>query len=70
VGPELARLRIPIALVHFASDLVIRPHAQRCIDAVCHNAEILRLPGQHFALENRPLECAEAIGDRVARLFE
>lgn len=70
VGPDLLALRIPIALVHFEDDLVVRRPAQQYLESVCHNARIMRLPGLHFALETRPLECAEAIAACIAPLFE
>ena len=70
VSTDLSQLRIPIALVQFDGDLVIRGPARRYLESVCHNARIMRLPGPHFALETRPLECAEAIAACIAPLFE
>jgi hypothetical protein len=49
---------------------VIRPADRRHLESVCHNAEIVRLPGPHFALETRPIECAQEIARRVAPIME
>jgi pimeloyl-ACP methyl ester carboxylesterase len=68
-GPDLAALRIPVTLLQFEADLVVRKPARRHLESVCHNARIMRLPGPHFALETRPLECARAIADGIAPLF-
>jgi pimeloyl-ACP methyl ester carboxylesterase len=65
----LDALRVPIVVVQFEGDLVIGPQARDHLEAVCHNAQVLRLPGPHFAIEVRPRECAEAIGTRIRELF-
>jgi hypothetical protein len=62
-------LRIPIVLVQFQGDEVIRRSARDHLESVCHNAHVLKLPGPHFALESRPQDCAEAIGRRIRELF-
>ena len=69
VTTSLAGLRIPVVLVQFQGDEVIRRTARDHLEAVCHNAHVLRMPGPHFALESRPLECAEAIGHRIREIF-
>jgi pimeloyl-ACP methyl ester carboxylesterase len=61
VGESLGALRIPVALVQFDADVVIGKPARDHLEAVCHNAHVLRLPGPHFALETRPVQCAQAI---------
>ena len=68
-GPALRSLRIPVLLVQFDDDLVIGRPARDHLEAVCHNAHVLRLPGPHFAIETRPLECAQAIEDKLASLL-
>jgi pimeloyl-ACP methyl ester carboxylesterase len=68
VGALLGSLRIPTVVVQFDDDRVIGPAARAHLEAVCHNAQVLRLPGPHFALETRPLQCAEAIGRRIRTL--
>jgi pimeloyl-ACP methyl ester carboxylesterase len=65
IGAELSGLRIPVMVVQFDGDLVIGPAARAHLEAVCHNADVLHLPGPHFAIETRPRECAEAIGARI-----
>jgi pimeloyl-ACP methyl ester carboxylesterase len=65
----LQTLRVPILVVQFEGDLVIGPHARDHLESVCHNAQVLRLPGPHFAIEVRPQECAAAIGARIRELF-
>jgi pimeloyl-ACP methyl ester carboxylesterase len=70
MGPALGALRIPVVVVHFDGDRVIGAAARAHLEAVCHNAHVLRLPGPHFALETRPKECAEAIGARIGELVD
>jgi pimeloyl-ACP methyl ester carboxylesterase len=69
VSHELAGLRIPIVLMQFDGDQVVGTRARRELESVCRNAEVVRFPGPHYALEIRPLECAEAIGRRIRTLF-
>jgi len=69
VTPSLAGLRVPVVLVQFQGDEVIRRPARDHLEAVCHNAQVLRVPGPHFALESRPQVCAEAIGRRIRESF-
>ena len=68
VGPALATLRVPVIVVHFDADDVVRPASQAHLESVCHNADVLRLPGPHFAIETKPRECAQAIGERIRAL--
>jgi pimeloyl-ACP methyl ester carboxylesterase len=63
--PELRALTIPILLVQFEEDLVVGPRARGELEEVCHNAQVVRFPGPHFAIETMPRECAEAIGPRL-----
>jgi pimeloyl-ACP methyl ester carboxylesterase len=65
----LRTLCVPILVVQFEGDQVIGAGARDHLEAVCHNAQVLRLPGPHFAIEVRPQECAEAIGGRIRELF-
>jgi pimeloyl-ACP methyl ester carboxylesterase len=69
VGGALRSLRIPVVLMHFDADLLIGPLARAHLESVCHNAHVLRLPGPHFALETRPVECAQALDARLKLLF-
>jgi pimeloyl-ACP methyl ester carboxylesterase len=69
VSRELAGLRIPIVLLQFDGDQVVGMRARRELESVCRNAEVVRIPGPHYALEIRPRECAEAIGQRIRTLF-
>ena len=69
VSAELASLRVPLVVVHFEGDHVIGRAARDHLESVCHNAHVLRLPGPHFAIETRPRECAEAIGERLRAIF-
>jgi hypothetical protein len=57
-----------VLLVQFDGDRVIGAAARAHLESVCHNAQVLRLPGPHFAIETRPRECAEAIGHRIRML--
>lgn len=68
VGPLLAGLRVPLIIVQFDEDQVVRPASQAHLEAVCHNAQVLRLPGPHFAIETKPRECAQAIGEKIRAL--
>ena len=65
----LRSLRVPTLLVQFEGDQVIGARARDHLEAVCHNAQVLRLPGPHFAIEVRPRECAAAISSRIEALF-
>ena len=67
-GPVLAALRVPIIVVQFEADQVVGAPAQAHLESVCHNAQVLRLPGPHFAIETRPRECAQAIGEAIGAL--
>jgi len=69
VTGELQGLRIPIVLLQFDGDQVVGTSARRELESVCRNAEIVRFPGPHYALEIRPRECADAIGLRIRTLF-
>jgi alpha/beta hydrolase family protein len=68
VGPDLAALQVPLIVVQFEGDQVIGSAAQAHLESVCHNAEVLRLPGPHFAIETKPRECAQAIGEKIRAL--
>lgn len=68
VGPVLRQLKVPVIVVQFEGDQVVGPVSQAHLESVCHNAEILRLPGPHFAIETKPRECAQAIGERIRAL--
>jgi hypothetical protein len=68
IGPALGALAVPVILVQFDGDRVIGAGARAHLEGVCHNAQVLRLPGPHFAIETRPRECAAAIGARIRQL--
>ena len=68
VGPQLAKLEVPIVVVQFEGDEVVGAAARDHLESVCHNAQVVRLPGPHFAIETRPRECARAIGERIRAL--
>jgi len=63
--PELRALAIPVVLVQFEDDFVVGARARGELEEVCHNAQVVRFPGPHFAIETMPRECAEAIGPRL-----
>lgn len=69
VSRELGALRIPVLVAHFDDDLVINAQARDHLVSVCHNAQVVRVPGPHFAIETRPRESAAAIAPRLAALF-
>jgi pimeloyl-ACP methyl ester carboxylesterase len=69
VSEELRALAIPVIIANFDEDLVIGAAARDHLEAVCHNAEIIRVPGPHFAIETRPRESAAAIAPRLAGFF-
>ncbi len=69
VSRELEALRIPIVLMQFEGDQVVGSRARGELEQVCRNAEVLRVPGPHYALEIRPRECADLIGRRIRTLF-
>lgn len=68
IGAELGALAIPLILVQFDDDQVIGASARAHLETVCHNAQVLRLPGPHFAIETRPRECAAAIAERIRQI--
>ena len=65
----LRSLCVPLLVVQFEGDQVIGALARDHLESVCHNAQVLRLPGPHFAIEVRPQECADAIGARIRQIF-
>jgi pimeloyl-ACP methyl ester carboxylesterase len=65
VRADLRGLRIPLVLLQYDDDQVIGRHARGELEAVCHNAQVVRFPGPHFAIETMPRECADAIGERI-----
>jgi len=69
VGAELAALHIPIVLAHFDDDLVIGREARSYLESACPHAEIVRVPGPHFAIETRPRESAQAMRAAIASIF-
>ena len=69
VSRELGALRIPVIVAHFDDDLVIGAEARDHLVSVCHNAQVVRVPGPHFAIETRPRDSAAAIAPRLAALF-
>lgn len=69
VSHELQALKVPIVLLQFEGDQVIDAAAKSELEAVCHNAHIVRFPGPHFALEVQPRECAEAIGGKLRTIL-
>ncbi|HET9579221.1 MAG TPA: alpha/beta fold hydrolase [Usitatibacter sp.] len=68
VGRQLAALAVPVVIVQFEGDQVVGSAAQAHLESVCHNAQVLRLPGPHFAIETKPRECAQAIGETIRAL--
>ena len=69
VRPELRMLHIPVVLAQFDDDLVIGRKARGELEESCPGAEVIRLPGPHFAIETRPRETAAAILPRIAAWF-
>jgi pimeloyl-ACP methyl ester carboxylesterase len=65
----LRALCVPVLVVQFAGDQVIGLATRDHLESVCHNAQVLHLPGPHFAIEVRPQECADAIGGRIREIF-
>jgi pimeloyl-ACP methyl ester carboxylesterase len=70
VGADLGSLRIPVVLVQFERDLVVRARERGHLEGVCHNAQVVRFPGPHFAIEVQPLPCALAIGGRIRAVLD
>ena len=69
IAAELSGLRIPVILVQFDGDQVIGARARRELEQACPSAQVVRMDGPHFALETRPKDAAQAIGQRIAGLF-
>jgi pimeloyl-ACP methyl ester carboxylesterase len=69
IAAELSDLRIPVILVQFDGDQVIGARARRELEQACPSAQVVRIDGPHFALETRPKDAAQAIGQRIAGLF-
>jgi len=69
VRPELRMLRIPVVVAQFDDDLVIGARARAELEESCPGAEVIRIPGPHFAIETRPRETAAAILPRIAPWF-
>ena len=69
VSADLRALRIPIVLVQFDDDLLIGSRARGALEAVCHNAQVVRFKGPHFSIEVRPRESAAAIREPLAAIL-
>ena len=69
VTKALRSLRVPVVLLQFDDDLVVGREARSALEAVCHNAQVVRFKGPHFAIETRPRESAAAIREPLAALF-
>jgi pimeloyl-ACP methyl ester carboxylesterase len=69
VAQDLARLRIPIALMQFEEDLIIGAEARGALESVCRNARVVRFKGPHFAIEVRPRESAAALQEALSAMF-
>ena len=69
VTENLSTLSVPVVLVQYQSDLVINPQARAHLERVCRKAEVLKVPGPHFAIETKPREVAAVIHQRLAKLF-
>jgi pimeloyl-ACP methyl ester carboxylesterase len=65
VSEDLRALRIPVILLQFDGDLVVGPRARNELEALCHNARVIRHPGPHFALETQARSCADALGEAL-----
>jgi pimeloyl-[acyl-carrier protein] methyl ester esterase len=70
VSRDLEQLRIPVVLLQFDDDLVIGAAARSRLESACPGAEIVRIPGPHFAIETRPRECAAALLPALAGFFD
>ncbi len=69
VRPELRMLRIPVVVAQFDEDLVISKRARVELEESCPGAEVIRIPGPHFAIETRPRETAAAILPHISGWF-
>lgn len=69
VGALLLAMTLPVVLVQFEEDLVIRAPARAHLESVCPGSHVVRIAGPHFALETRPTECAEAISRALAAVL-
>jgi pimeloyl-ACP methyl ester carboxylesterase len=69
VSRDLESLRVPVVIAHFDEDIVIGARARGHLESVCHNADVVRIAGPHFAIETRPRESAAALLPRIAAMF-
>jgi len=69
VGRELASIRVPVVVVEFADDLVVGRSATAHLASCCAQAQRVRIPGPHFAIETRPVESAAALAPHLAPFF-
>ena len=69
VGDHLRGLVIPVVLVQYQADMVINAQARAHLERVTSNAQVLKVPGPHFAIETKPREMAKVIHERIDRLF-
>jgi pimeloyl-[acyl-carrier protein] methyl ester esterase len=69
VGALLRAMAIPVVLVQFEDDLVIGHAAREHLRSVCVDPHVVRIAGPHFALETRPVECAQAIAHALAAVL-
>lgn len=69
VGALLRAMTIPVVLLQFEDDLVIRAAARAHLESVCLDPHVVKVAGPHFALETRAAECAEAIARALAAVL-
>jgi pimeloyl-ACP methyl ester carboxylesterase len=70
VGATLAAMRVPVVLISFEGDQVIGAAARAHLESACPGAHVVSIPGPHFAIATRPLECADAIGAALQSALE
>jgi pimeloyl-ACP methyl ester carboxylesterase len=67
LGPGLAALRVPVAIVNGSADRVVRPAVGEMLSRAIPGATHTVLPGAHHLL---PLDHPDAIADAVREVLE
>jgi len=70
VSRDLRAVRVPVVVVEYAEDLVVRPSSTAHLASCCASPVRVRLEGPHFAIETRPRESAAALLPHLDLFFD
>jgi pimeloyl-ACP methyl ester carboxylesterase len=68
-SPALARIMLPMLVLHARRDLVIPHSATRGIVKIARHAQLIEIDGPHLLLQTRPVECAAAVMEFIRTII-